>query len=682
MRKRAFSLLEILIAISVLGVLASIAYVAVGGVAEEAREHKLASDVDTLNRAVQVYLSSGGNLDSAENPAQVIARLKSAVSRSDAMVLPGMSSQLVDSRLTFKVAENGVGVVWDATNKRFVTGGQSDFAIEEFFLDDDLADAEPGEDSRTASMKYSAQSGWIWDFQERELPAANAGSTELVMASSPDPLSSPTEFSTAPSTLLEDSVVELAPPALSATEPESPPSGTLMPPAFSIIGDKYPMSAYDLPVSLTNLNPAGSSEVVYAIDFGVWQTYSGPISLPPGSTLSAQALSISEDWGHSAKIDQFYDADPITLSPPVITTSSNLFGLFFNRKIAVSLFNPNDPENSIVQYRVNGGPWTDYVLPFELNRWNYLAGANIEARTISSGSPYYLTGLTTNRFLPISPLDLTGEASGQFHDPTGQSGMVSNLSSGNSSSTFSWGEDQYSALTILQNALLGGDPLPELSQSWLHYNAGSFSTATPGERFVLGSLDYYNGSILENTGANTIDLQIGLNLDVNGSLFNPFFDFSFDLVNTLNVEDPLNPWPDADYVQVVNPSSSRTIIINDYEYEFRLEFGETSADGFSTFDQFHVLEGATASANLYGTFIEIGKATSTLAAAGIESGQQATGSKMSGLASLLGFEVENDGPSVVYQVEEDGTIDLLADLHELIENPLEQSESDDSESDD
>ena len=48
-------------------------------------------------------------------------------------------------------------------------------------------------------------------------------------------------------------------------------------------------------------------------------------------------------------------------------------------------------------------------------------------------------------------------------------------------------------------------------------------------------------------------------------------------------------------------------MINNYELEFKLEFGETSANGTADFDEFHVLENADALVNLYGTLEIIGQ---------------------------------------------------------------------------
>ena len=172
--------------------------------------------------------------------------------------------------------------------------------------------------------------------------------------------------------------------------------------------------------------------------------------------------------------------------------------------------------------------------------------------------------------------------------------MVTNLAGGATSSVFEWGDANGYGLT----------------NSSLAYNGVAFGGIAAGERFQIGTFDYYNGKVLDGTGATSIDLTIDLALDINGTTYNPYFDFAFDLVNVQNAEDPNNPWPDADYVSIRDSRSSRTLVVGDFEYEFRIDFGESTANGFALFDEFHVLEEMDASVNTYGTFIKLGEVNS------------------------------------------------------------------------
>ena len=86
--------------------------------------------------------------------------------------------------------------------------------------------------------------------------------------------------------------------------------------------------------------------------------------------------------------------------------------------------------------------------------------------------------------------------------------------------------------------------------------------------------------------------------------YNPYFDFTFELINSPNTGT--DPWAAADYVRLTDPRASRTIAIDGYEYEFQVEFGETTANGFAAFNEFFVLENKDASVSIYGTFVKLG----------------------------------------------------------------------------
>ena len=593
MKKSAFSFVEVLITVSVIGVLASIAYVAIGDVTSVSKDQKLSSDTDALNRAVQVYLASGGSLDNAKTPADVIAKLKTAVSSADASKMIGMSSQLIDPRLSYKPAEKGVGVVWDATKNQFVAGQQGQGAVEKFILDESLAEVGPGEDTRDSAMKYASESAWIWDYSDRDLPTSITEATLIPLASAPP--------STVPPMSTTTAAAAVSPPP-APTGPTPPVNGTLAPPRFSLPGGKYALQNYDLPVALTNSNPSGSSKIVYALDFGSWFDYTSPIILPPGVTLSAQSVALTSDWADSPKKDQLYDADPAKLNPPLISSSKDSFGYFSGGTIQVTMSNPNPTGTSMIQYRLNGGAWQTYTGGFNLKRNDYPSGVYIESQAISSGSSYWLSSITSTKNLNQSPIDLVGTTEGYFHNPTGGAGMITNLSAlgVSESSYFDWGDD----------VLRVGDTRPA-ARSSLSLDGISFANINEGERFQIGTFDYFNGSTYafdtlgRDTQVNTLKLGLDIAMNAGGFAIDTRFDFDLSLINTQNIEDPLNPWPDADYVRINTPVSTNQLVINGSTYEFQIEFGETTADGFSQFDEFHVLEWASASSKLYGTFREV-----------------------------------------------------------------------------
>ena len=118
-------------------------------------------------------------------------------------------------------------------------------------------------------MDYAHETNWVWDYQDRvaDLPL---GPTVVAVADIPE---TGVPLSTA------------VPP------PPPPPPGVLIPPIFSLPPGGYPITDFDLSVAIANPNPAGSSSLIYSIDFGSWFAYGGGgLTIAPGSVLKAQAL--------------------------------------------------------------------------------------------------------------------------------------------------------------------------------------------------------------------------------------------------------------------------------------------------------------------------------------------------------------------------------------------------------
>ncbi|MCB1090464.1 MAG: choice-of-anchor K domain-containing protein, partial [Verrucomicrobiae bacterium] len=524
---------------------------------------------DTVNRAVGSYLAMGGSLKDAQTPAEVIARLKRTTSAADARRTTGLSSSFVDARLGVVLSPDQRGVIWDANRARLMLDGAGTGAVAKFVLDDSLAEVSPVEETRSRTVSFAKESSWIWDYQDRA-PTAAPTTTEISVVSEADagPTSHPA-----------------ASPAPTFTQ-------LLSPPTFSVPSGTYGISRFDLPVSLTNPNPSGSSKIVYAIDYGDWQDYTSPISVQPGTILSAQTVSTQGDWRDSRKQDQEYRAEPSALTAPRIEPNYPTFGMFYHREVEVSLENPNPAALSRLEYRLPGGDWRPYANPFLLSRTDFNNGANIEARAVPIDSPYYLDSPLASRMIPVDPFGAAGETAGQFSNAEGSARMVTSLDQGTTGGLFAWGE-----------VLPTQDPA-YTDQSRLAFTGAQFSEIAPGMSFQIGALSYFNGTIRSGTGADRIDLTIQLDLTINGILFRPDFTFSFDLINTVNTSDA---WASADYVRIVDPLASQSLVVNDYEYQFEIEFGRSTSDGFAIFDEFHVLENAAASAEIFGTLVEIGR---------------------------------------------------------------------------
>ena len=593
----AFSMLEVLLVVAVLGSVAALAISSMSGVVESSREQKLNSDVDSINRSISAYLASGGDLSSAKTADDVLSALKQSVASGNR--IPGWSGSKLDVTITTEsqtASEAQAGELrayWDESKQRFYTSSSgSTPGVKRFVRDSSLDGKDYGETKANFAFTYSAEDSWIWDYQDVANPVGTLAPSTIAVASVPS---------------------NTLPPPTAVPVPPPPPVVTnLDAPAFSLPGGNYPISQFSNPVTLSNPNPAGSSTLYYSIDYGEWQPYQGPITVSPGSTLSAQAVTSSASYNDSSRVNETYSAENVTLLSPIISPDRSDFGLFSGRTINVDITNPNDPTISTLEYRLGGDPWQSYTTTFSVERSDYPDGVLVQARVVSA-NPYYLDSSSTLRTLSIEQPEINGDLTGNFSDPAGQIKMETNLAGGFQNNYFEWGRDYFDQADI--DYFFGGDAAlaaadaaaNPLSKSWLDFDSINFNAVTTGERFQIGNLSYYNGSIVADTGAESVNLGLDLNFDISGVTAATTLDFNLELINVPNYEDPNDPWRDADYVKLANPIASETLIFNDIEFQFQIEFGETTADGISYFDEFHVLEAKDASTKVYGTLIEIGE---------------------------------------------------------------------------
>ncbi|MEX2578292.1 MAG: choice-of-anchor K domain-containing protein [Verrucomicrobiales bacterium] len=576
--RAAFSLVEALIVVSVIGLIASLSIVGVNQMVNSAKREKLLSDVRTLNRGVMAFRATGGDLSGANSPEEVLDTLKQGLASAERV--PGMSGAKIDPRISFvmQTAEEAnstdLRAYWQPDEQRFaVTRSGGTPGIKLFVHDAEAAERDYGEAENKSAVLYAAEETWIWDYEDVAADAP-AGPTEIPLNPDPD---------------------DETPPASPPPSTPPPPTGTdaLDPPIFSVPSSSHSITSFDLTLSLTDPNPAAASSLYYSVDYGAWTLYSGPIQVGPDANVAAQAIAVDDAYTNSSKVDHAYTALPFDLRPPVISTDIDTLGLFVDRTATVTLLNPNDPTVSRLRYQINGGGWVDYDSPFLIDRDDYRNGATILATAVPFETPYYLGSSESEKTIYAEKITVTGDALGSFHDPVGEDTMVTNLAEGDSSSYFEWGEDQSSSSD-------------DLSKSWLEHMAGTFNLPHTNERFEIGELSYYNGQILGGTGADRISLGVDLNLVLNQVEASSTFEFDFDLVNVPNHYDSNDPWRDADYVKLTDPVASESIVINGIQFQFQLEFGESTSSGISLFDEFHVLEDHSATTKLYGTLIEVG----------------------------------------------------------------------------
>ncbi len=176
-----------------------------------------------------------------------------------------------------------------------------------------------------------------------------------------------------------------------------------------------------------------------------------------------------------------------------------------------------------------------------------------------------------------------GGTNDSFSYDFGASGVLLNATGGPNlaigglgTNTFSWGT---------------GVDSPSSSLSFV---GKSVQGAIPEQPFVIGTLSYLNGSVLAGTEAHSVGLETTFTF----SGLTQSFDYGFTLINTPNTSNPI---ASADSVLLSNSLPSARFDLNGVNYTVNLAFGTVTGGGFSQVNQFFVLEGGSASADLIGS---------------------------------------------------------------------------------
>jgi prepilin-type N-terminal cleavage/methylation domain-containing protein len=105
---QGFTLLEVLIATAVIGIITGIGVVAVTGTSEAAREARIQNDVIVLNNGIDAYRAAGGVIPSGASAAQAIAKLKTVADPSSSTAF-GPSGPFIDPRLQISMQSASEG---------------------------------------------------------------------------------------------------------------------------------------------------------------------------------------------------------------------------------------------------------------------------------------------------------------------------------------------------------------------------------------------------------------------------------------------------------------------------------------------------------------------------------------------------------------------------------------------
>lgn len=317
-----FSIVEILLTVGLIAVVSSVSVLAVSRINELSRNQKLENDVRTLNTAISSYLASGGSLTGLTTPAQVLAKLKTTLSKEDRRLHVGApSGRMIDPRIAaVSVAADGSKprARYNTGTARFEIAGSGEGV--EFVLDESLAEVAAITEKRGGAVSYSKNSGWVWDHASTNNPNAPGG---------------PSRFNTNPNVTDTNPVTSTPPPPPipappiggSPPAPPAPVIPNLPLPQFDLAEGAHPEEDFPLVVSITNVPDSSIGSAIYQIGSGPWMPYSASVEVPMNQHLRAQFLSKNQaDYKDSSVRTAYYYPVPDSLSGTVDGNFANPVG--------------------------------------------------------------------------------------------------------------------------------------------------------------------------------------------------------------------------------------------------------------------------------------------------------------------------------------------------------------------
>jgi len=294
-----FSLLELVITIAIIGVIVTVGVSLIMDDAGSAHVAKLESDVSTLNQMVALYVADGGSVAGLTSPQAVLDKMKRIRPQAEWQRHVGtVSGRLLDVRLRAKITtkpdnDNNPRVVWNRIKQRFELSQSAGSAVAEFYLDESLATADFGTETRTKSaVTYnSGTKGWVWGASVAD-PAANY--------LNPQPVSAPTAANgfnpseTAPSS--SDPPADTGSGGGGGTGgggggTPTQPTLTLLPrPVIAPAGGTFAFASFPTSATISRNGALPDvSKLMYRINSGAWIEYTGStILLTPAMNIQAR----------------------------------------------------------------------------------------------------------------------------------------------------------------------------------------------------------------------------------------------------------------------------------------------------------------------------------------------------------------------------------------------------------
>lgn len=295
-----FSMLELIITIAALGVVLTVAVTYLAGDSDASQVAKLTSDTSTLNQMVALYVADGGSVAGLTSPQAVIDKMKRIRPQAEWQRHVGAASgRLVDVRLSARMtteSNNKSRVIWNRSKQRFELSKSGGSAASEFYLEESLAGADFGTETRTKSVVgfNSASKGWVWGASATD-PAAKYLTPQPVL---------PVSGGTGPGFDPNESVPTTPDPTPTDTGGGTgggsgsggsgggsvPTIARLPKPTISPAGGTFAFASFPSSVTLgRNGALPDVSKLMYRINSGSWVEYiGGTVPLTPAMTIDAR----------------------------------------------------------------------------------------------------------------------------------------------------------------------------------------------------------------------------------------------------------------------------------------------------------------------------------------------------------------------------------------------------------
>jgi type II secretory pathway pseudopilin PulG len=270
---------------------------------------------------------------------------------------------------------------------------------------------------------------------------------------------------------------------------------------------------------------------------------------------------------------------PRRLLQPEFSMPSGLYP-YASFPMGLTLNNPNPQGSSALFYSLNNGPWIPYAEGSSLNLPTGILSSSLRTYAASTNTETWNDSSSAENL--YKTIFFRGATAGVFHSPVGESTLVTNLTNGATGGTFTWGR---------------------IASGYTRSNSMTFTpaanyTVVPEQEFKIGELYYYNGTVVSGTSASGVKLRVGLNFTVPERVEN--FEFDFRLLSTVN--RGVSADEDADYVWIPTLASQMTTQVQGQTFYLQLRFGNSTSNGFTTIDEFHVHENKSATGSIYGKF--------------------------------------------------------------------------------